>query len=167
LAAFGVDQAPSQGVKAVKVEVKAIPAQAVGEDAFLLQVEQQYAAQFRQLKRSELHFMRVVTEPTKTQYETIAAEAEPAMKAAVRAFAQSMRGIARDQKDPHAPLTEAIAKSVRAHLSPEQATRYQKELDLRVAARKRLVVNNLVAMIDRILILRPDQRDKLGEILND
>ncbi|HEX4589669.1 MAG TPA: hypothetical protein VH120_07050 [Gemmataceae bacterium] len=164
LALLDVDSSPGQQIKAPAMVAPAIP---VDEDAMVRQVEQQYGVQFRQLTKSELHFMRVVTGVTREQYEKIATDADPAMKVAIRNFAQAMRGgIARgDQNDPRMPITEAIAKSVKATLSPEQANRYQKELDERRAARKRLVVANLVAMIDRVVILRPDQREKLGEVL--
>jgi hypothetical protein len=115
--------------------------------------------------KSELHFMRVVTEPTKPQFDKIAADGEAGMKPVARAFAQSMRGVAQFQGDLRTPLIETIGKSVKANLSPDQAARYQKEVDLRVAARKRLFVTNVVAMIDRAVILQPGQRDKLGDIL--
>jgi hypothetical protein len=64
-------------------------------------------------------------------------------------------------------IADALAKSVRTTLSPEQAARYQKEHELRSAARKRAVLLNLVAKVDRLLILTRDQRGKLSEILEN
>ena len=55
-------------------------------------------------------------------------------------------------------MAEALAKSVRAHLSPDQAARYQKEIDERAAAHKQAVVLNLVVMVDRALVLTSEQR---------
>jgi hypothetical protein len=138
---------------------------AAAEEAIVKQVEQQYAGQFRQMYKSELHFMRVVTEPTRQQFEKIAADAEPGNKAAMRSFAMSMRGMARDQGDPRSIVAAAIAKAVKETLSPEQAARFQKEIDLRTAAHKRLFVTNLVAMIDQVVILQPEQRDRLAKVL--
>jgi hypothetical protein len=136
------------------------------EDAIVKQVDQQYAARFRQLYRTELHFMRMVTEPTKSQYEKIAAETESSQKAAIRAFALAMRGTGGDE-EPRRPMADAIAKSVKANLSAEQSARYQKEIDQRNAARKRVMVTNIVALMDRHLMLRPEQRDQLAKVLTD
>jgi hypothetical protein len=143
----------------------AVPADV--EEAILQQLEQQYGAQFRQIHRTEMHLVRLAAEPTKAQYEKIAADGLVAMKDAAKKFGQAMNGNGWVQGDlePRKVIAEGIAKAVRATLSPEQAKRYQAELDLRITARKRMVVVNLVAMIDRILILRPEQREKLAEIL--
>ena len=40
-------------------------------------------------------------------------------------------------------------------------------MDLRTAAHKRVIVLNLVALMDKSLVLRPDQREKLREILTN
>jgi hypothetical protein len=143
------------------------------EDALVQQFEQQFGVQFRQLYRTELHFMRFVCQPTKQQYEKIAAEGETALKATVKKFAVNWRDLqqgrpsAFEQSDPRAAIADALAKLVRATLSPEQAARYQKELDLRAEARKRVVLLNLVAKVDKVLVLTTEQRDKLREILED
>jgi hypothetical protein len=156
-----------------KAAVKAVAgmirggAQPQDEDAIVKKVEQQYAARFRQLYRTELHFMRTVTEPTRPQFEKIAAETEPSQKAAIQAFARAMRGAGNGDDEPRRPMTDAIAKSVKANLTAEQSARYQKELDQRTAARKRVMVTNVVALMDRLLILRPEQRDQLAKILTD
>jgi len=65
------------------------------------------------------------------------------------------------------PITDALLKSVRKVLSPDQAERYQKELELRDQALKRSVALNLAAKVDKFLILAPEQRDKLSKILQD
>jgi hypothetical protein len=163
------EKIPEEKKEAAKAVFRAIgiPVQPQDDDNFVRQIEQQYAGQFRQLYRTELHFMRMVTDLTRPQYEKIAAETEPSMKEAMRTFARSMRSGGTENDDPRVPMTRAITKSVTANLSPEQAARYQKELDLRVVARKRVFVTNLVAMIDRIVILRPEQRDQLAKVLTD
>jgi hypothetical protein len=128
------------------------------------QWEQQFAPMFRQLFKAELHFMRLVTDATKEQYDAVAADGEEAVKSAVRKYANAMqRG--GEYADPRIGITEAIGKSIDKHFSAEQAARYRKEIELRVVARKKLIVTNLVAMIDRILLLQPDQRQKINDIL--
>jgi len=137
----------------------------VADDAMVQQLEQQYGAQLRLLYRSELYFMRLVTQPTKQQYDIIAADGDAVVKATLRKYAGAILGRANDQSDPRAFVAEAIGKSVRQTLSAEQSARYQKELDTRVAARRRVVVQNLVLAVDKALLLTAEQRSKLGEVL--
>jgi hypothetical protein len=136
------------------------------EGAIVQQFEQQWGPQFRQLYRTELHFMRLVCQPTKQQYAKIAADAEPALKATMRKFAVNMR-TGGEAPDPRTPIADALANSVRATLSPDQTARYRDELDQRSAARKRMVVLNLVAKVDKVLVLTREQRVTLSEILAD
>jgi hypothetical protein len=67
--------------------------------------------------------------------------------------------------DPRIPIAEAVAKSVAKIVPAEQAARYQKEVDERDRSRKQTVVLNLVAKMDRILVLTVEQREKLTKIL--
>src|SRR5439155_18686092 len=98
--------------------------------------------------------MRTVCQPTKQQYEKIAADGEPALKATMTKFAKTWRRPGTDeQSDPRTPITDTLAQSVRATLSPEQAARYQQELEQRAASRKRVAVLNLVSKIDKVLVL--------------
>src|SRR5262249_12301222 len=118
-----------------KMEARA-QLRAAQEDLIIQQFEQQFAPQFRTLYRTELHFVRVVCQPTKQQYERIAAEGEGAVKATIKAFALNMRGMQRggpsgEESDPRKPIADALAKSVRKTLTPEQAARYEKELEQR------------------------------------
>jgi hypothetical protein len=161
LLSIGPDQSPGQ----VKVEVKKAMAPAQVPDAVLQQWEQQFLPQFRQMHRMEMHFLRVVCEPTRKQYEAIAAEGEAGMKDALRKYAAAMRGLGGDSSDPRTLIAEGILKSAQTHLPPERVERYRKELELRTEARKRMTVANLVAMIDRHVLLSADQRAKLAEVL--
>lgn len=135
------------------------------EDAVLAQIEQQFAPQFRQLHRAELHFLRTVADPTRQQYEKIAADGAAAVKAAAREYAKVARGMARDGADPRQALAAAVAKSARAHLTPDQVAQYEKELDLRTTARKRMCLDNLVVLVDSLVLLSADQRRQLAEVL--
>ena len=133
--------------------------------ALVKQYEQRFGPQIRLIQRMELHFMRLVADPSRQEFEKVAAESDPAVKAGIHTLCEELasgRGI---QADPHAPIAEAIAKSVTANLPPEKAARYQKEIDLRAAARKQTIELNLVAMMDRILILDAKQREKLADVL--
>jgi hypothetical protein len=150
----------------VKAVAKAPPKVAADDDPNVQQFEQQFGPQFQQLYKMELHFMRLVCQPTKSQFEKIAADGEAARKETIRKFAVNWRGgMANDQSNPYVMIADAVAKAVRTNLSPEQAARYQKELDERAAARKRTAVLNLVVAVDRMLVLTPEQRTKLGEVL--
>jgi len=136
------------------------------------QAEEQFAGPFRVLYKTELHFMRLVCQPSKLQFERIAADGQVGLKAAIKKFASEMRVfgagfvIAKTQAfDLRKPITDALLQSARKVLTPEQAARYQKELDLRTAARKQMAVLNLVAKVDNLLVLTPAQRQQLGKIL--
>ena len=55
---------------------------------------------------------------------------------------------------------------MKTQLSAELATRLQDEVAKRDASRKQLAVRNLVARLDRELVLSPDQRDKVAASLS-
>jgi hypothetical protein len=130
------------------------------------QFEQQWGAQFRQLYRTELHFMRLVCRPTKQQFEKIAADGQPALKGMIRKIGQAAQGGRfNDQTDPRTPIAEELAKSIKTTLSPEQVARYQKEIDQRAAARQRAAVLSLIARLDKVLVLTAEQRDELEKVL--
>src|SRR5438874_13782605 len=90
LVAFGLVNSAGQEGKGVpketrKAEAKAEPAKAAvnavinlgaraaPNDQMVQQWEQHYGPQFRQLHRTEMHFLRLAAQPTRQQYETIAA----------------------------------------------------------------------------------------------
>jgi hypothetical protein len=136
------------------------------EELMVREAEQQLAPHFRQSYRTELHFMRLLCQPSKQQYERIAADGEPVLKETIKKFAViAYRQV--EKPYPRELIADALLKLVRTTLSPEQAARYQKELDQRSAARKRAVVQNLVAKVDHALVLTAEQRGKLAEILEN
>ncbi len=143
-------------------------------DPNIAQFIQQYQQQFQQLVKGELFFVRTICRPTKEQYQRIAATGDQAVKETVKAFAETqkkmMRGmmVAGQQStfpDPRKIIGEALAKSVKANLSAEQAARYQDELDKRAANRKRVALLNVVARLDQDLVLTAQQREKLATAL--
>jgi hypothetical protein len=153
----------------VRVNVGAFDAQrGLANDAQVQAWEQAYGQQFRQILRTELHFMRLVTQPTKQEYEKIAADTEPSIKEAIRTLLIAANtGNVGAQADARAPIATLVARSVQATLSREQAARYDKEVELRTAARKRAAVLNLVAMMDKVLGLNAQQRDEITKILTN
>jgi len=176
LAAGGFAQPAGQQAKPAETKVAAPPpVPVVGfrldalpagvDDAQVQQFEQQYGRQVRLLYRTELHFLRSVCQPTKEQYDKIAADGETVLKAAVRQYAEVMFGRMPAQSDARAPIASALAKLARQTLPPDQAARYQKELDERAAARKRVMLRTLLNAVDRVLFLSDEQRVQLGEIL--
>jgi hypothetical protein len=173
LAIFGFIAPSGRAVAEDLLQFFGRKAQEVGQAAAqVLQFEQQFGPQFRQLYKTELHFMRLVCQPTKEQYDRIAADGEPALKATMVKFAATWnRPVPHNQNDdlsdPRALIVSALAQSVRSNLSSEQAARYQAELDQRAAARQRITVLNLVSKMDKLLILTTAQREKLGEILKE
>ena len=96
------------------------------------------------------------------------------MKTAVKKFAEVQKkmqqGIRAGQEpqwpDPRKIISDALLKSVKESLSADQAKRYEAELEKRSAARKRAALLNLVAKLDKDLVLTADQRGKLSEALS-
>jgi hypothetical protein len=164
------DDKPAKAEEAKGRDDKPQAAVEVVVDSENMQFAEQWGPQFRQLYKAELRFMRLATEPTKQQYDKIAAEGEPSVKVAMRAYATRFNGGNRGKNssaNPSQSMTDAIAKAVAKHLLPEQAARYQKELVARTASYKRMAVDNLVAMVDKALFLSADQRTKLVDVLGN
>jgi hypothetical protein len=151
----------------------AIFAQQGGDANFLM-------PQFVRIQKTELHFMRMVCQPSRQQFEKIAADSLPALKAAAQKFAGAnpnamggvmivQAGIGRnneDQSDPQKLVAEVVAKSVRKVLSAEQANRYDKELAERMEDSKHGDVLASVVKMDKLLQLTADQRDEFVKLLD-
>jgi hypothetical protein len=136
---------------------------------------QQFLSQFRPILQSELHFVRVVCQPTPEQYKTIKAAGEVGLNKVVTQFATTQRkmeqgrmgaGQSPEFPEPRAAIANSIIASVNRTLPAEKGARYHRELTKRAAARKRALVLNLVAKLDNDLVLSPDQREKMIEVLN-
>src|SRR5262249_38773049 len=67
--------------------------------------------------------------------------------------------------DPKAQIQDGVAAAVNARLSPDQADQYKAELGQRADNQKRVAVRNLVAQLDRDLVLSEGQRERLCEAL--
>ena len=143
-------------------------------DGYAQQFEQQFGRQFQLLYRTELHLLRVVCKLTKPQYQKVAADGEPALKATKQKFLDRWRDQQQGkwdrsgagQADPRETLSAELEKALQKTLTPEQAAAYKKERDLRAAAQRRAVVRTLIIMMDRSLVLSAEQRDKIHKVLD-
>ena len=153
----------------VLVEAQAVDAaQAVG-DPF----EQQFRQQFGPLAKTELNFVRAVCQPNAEQSQKIKAASDVALKTAIKKFAeiqkkmqQGIRGGEQPQwPDPRKLMADVLLKTVKETMSADQVKRYESELEKRSAARQRAALLNLVAKLDKDLVLTAEQRGKLSEAL--
>ncbi|HTU17754.1 MAG TPA: hypothetical protein VMG10_06785 [Gemmataceae bacterium] len=159
--------APAKPKPATPPLVKEKPNEAVEK-----QFELQFGRQFQHLYRTELHLLRVVCKLTKPQYQKVAADGEPALKATKEKYLgywrnqRQGRWDSSGQADPRETLSAELEKALQKTLTPEQAAAYKKERNLRTAAQRRAVVKTLIVMMDRTLVLSTEQRDKIHEILD-
>lgn len=160
------DEAPAPRRAAVAAMVG--PAVAVGQQE---QLEAQALTQMRPILRAQLHFVRKVCQPTKAEMKLIEDDAEAILKEAAKKHAvfqqRQMQGQqqAGNNSSPQKLLRDSFAKSVKTHLSPDQAARFQDEVDRQAADRRKAVVRKLVARLDRDLVLSAEQREKIFESL--
>jgi hypothetical protein len=150
------------------------PAAAVAKFAVPLAVNmdgqvRQYLQQFRPILRAEYHVVRAVCRPSPEQRNEIARAGEQALREAAKKYVDMMRrpmtAAQRAALDPRKQIREGLAKSVKARLSADVAARLDQEIARRDASHKELAVRNLVARLDRDLVLSPDQRAKIAESL--
>lgn len=164
---------PVAGVKVAAPAAFAVPVQWDANFAF-----QQVLPQVKGIHKAELHFMRMVCQPTREQFEKVAADSEPALRASAEKLAalnqngmmivRAGRGVPEgdDQLDLPRQIADAVSKSVRKVLSVEQANRYDKELAERLEASNRVVVRGFVIKMDRLLRLSSEQREAITKLLN-
>ena len=62
-------------------------------------------------------------------------------------------------------LDENIAEVIKARFPEGASASYSKELSSRAAQRREMIVENIVAMLDKKLVLTADQRDAIGKSL--
>jgi len=133
-----------------------------------VQVEQQFLPQFRALWKAEMYFIGKVCQPTKEQMDAIQATSAATTAAASRRYAQGMQnggrmalGSSSTGFDPRGLLQESLLPVLKENLKPEQLAHYNEEVAQRQAAKQSMAVHNLVAKLDRDLLLSSDQREKV------
>jgi len=157
------------GEMAVDVPVDGDAAAAGGDP-----LEQQFRQQFRQLKKGELNFIDAVCQPNAEQSKKLKEAGNVGLKTAVKKFSEIQKkmqqGVRPGQEpqwpDPRKIISDELLESAKATLSADQAKRYEVELEKRSAARKRVALLNLIAKLDKDLVLSAEQRGKLTETLN-
>jgi hypothetical protein len=134
--------------------------------------EQQFQGQFRGILKSELFFVRKVSQPDEQQFKPVVAKANDALKQATKKFAEVQRkmmqggfraGEDMSYPDPRKIISEALLQAVREHLREDQAERYEQEIARRAEYRRHVAVQNLLFRLDNRLVLDDDQRAKIGE----
>ncbi len=154
-----------------------VPARQILMDGVNIQVaERQVIAQVRYLYQSELHFMKLICQPSKAEFDRIAQDGEPAVKAMVHEFvtqttggrSRIIQGNAKNASaDPRETLAKEIARLAEQTLSADRAALYEKESRIRAEARQRAVRESLLARLNETLLLSTDQRDKIAKILEE
>ena len=131
---------------------------------------QQYIQQFRPILRAEYHIVRVVCRLTAEQRTQIAKAGEKTLREAAGKYVDMMR---RPMTPRSGPPSTRGGRSARGWPPPSRpsspadlAARLQDEVAKRDASRKQLAVRNLVARLDRDLVLSPDQREKVAASLS-
>jgi hypothetical protein len=138
----------------------------------LKQFEAMYGRHFDQIVRTELHFIRIVCQPTRQQYESMAADGKLIRMKVLNKFAMVQQNRQRaqngsDDSDARKPVASELLISAKRHLSPDQVATYERELAARKEAHKDTSVLMTAAKLDRKLVLTADQRDKTVTMLND
>ncbi len=155
---------------AVRIRAVAVPLQPAAQlDAQV----QQFIQQFRPLFRAEYYFLRRICDLAPDQRKQVAREGERAVHDAAKKFAElqqkMMQGGWRpgtQYPEPQQVLEDVLSKSVTGFLSPAQRARYKEEIDKRIANRKQVALDNLVAKLDSDLVLTALQREKISESLS-
>jgi len=152
-------------------QVRVVQQMAVNE-ALQLQQTPQYLA----LLRAELNFAKHVCQATPEQMQALREEldkkdnnpkGQPPQNAAAnkRVLIQRQVRNGQVQGDPLQLARDRLAGAVKTCFTSEQATRFQEELDQRTADDRRSAARNLVARLDREMILSATQRDQITESL--
>ena len=141
-------------------------------DQALKQFEARYGRHFDQIVRTELHFIRMVCQPTRQQYAALAADGKLIRTKVLNSFASLPQNRQRnpgnsDDSDARKPVAAELLNSAKRHLSSEQVAAYKIELAARNEARKDTSVLITAVKIDRKLVLTSEQRDKTVTMLND
>jgi hypothetical protein len=136
----------------------------------LKQFEAQYGRHFDQMIRTELHFVRIVCQPTRQQYDAMATDGKLIRTKAINKFAMLKQGRNRgvrssNDSDTRKPISEGLLASANRHLSADQVAAYQRELAARKDAAKEVAILITAAKVDRKLVLNGQQRAQVTKVL--
>lgn len=138
----------------------------------LKQFEAQYGRHFDQVVKTELHFIRVVCQPTRQQYDALAEDGKLIRTKVLNKFAMIQQGMnqgiqSSSDNDTRKPVSEGLLESAKRHLTADQVAKYESELAARNNARKDVIVLATAAKLDRKLVLNKDQRAEVTKALSE
>lgn len=139
-------------------------AAAPAQDALDAQA-QQYLRLMQPLMWRELEFIRLTCDLTREQRPKVKEAAEKAVLEAARDMARPRRGGVGTVTYAHQTIRKELTGALPQLLTPEQLRRYQKESEQRADTYKQAAINGVVAMIDDVLLLTEEQRDKIAASL--
>jgi hypothetical protein len=135
---------------------------------------QQFTRQHKALVKAELNLIRAVCQPTDEQMQQIRGDVEKNLKTKVTQVEEQQKKMARQQPgaqisvgDPLQLSRSWILKAANEHLTAEQAALYKREVDQRLADRRQASIDNVVARLDRDLVLSAKQREQIATKLRD
>jgi hypothetical protein len=127
--------------------------------------------QFRPYLRSELHVLQRVCDLSDEQARALNRDlGDAALRGAARKFIEAQSrpdGGGMYRGEPGVLVQDALLEAAKGHLTDEQLQRYKDEAEAQTADRKRVAARNVVAILDRELMLSAEQRDKLIESLSE
>jgi len=136
---------------------------------------QQFTTQGRPMVRAELIFVRNICKLDREKFRQINRDAGEVLKEVATKMADGQRQprvfVGGGQRTPTNPdpgklLLDGLAAVMKKDLAPEQWSRYQAELDKRLASRKQIAIRYLLDALDRDLYLSHQQRTKLTDALS-
>jgi hypothetical protein len=138
----------------------------------LNQFEAQYGRHFDQVVKTELHFIRLVCQLTREQYDAMASDGKLIRTKTINKFALLQQGMNRgiqssSDHDTRKPIADGLLESAKRHLKPDQVAKYESELAERNNAKKEVSVLTTAAKVDRKLVLNTEQRAQVSKILSE
>ena len=140
-------------------------------------IQQQFRGQFEPILKVELSFANRVCKLSDKQRLNLITKGNAWLAKFIQEFAKNggqpqmvgafIAGGRQQTADPRESIQAGVEKIVKAELPKEQAEIYVEESKKRAEFAKKVAVDNLVARIDKELILSPEQREKLTQSLTE
>ena len=168
------DTAPAENRAEEKAaaRVRAAPV-AAAEEQQIDQQALQFLRQFQSLEKAELFFLSEVCGIDRDVTSKLKAESANRAKSAARKFAAGQQRMMRGQAegggylDARRLVQDGMHEALKGAATPEQLGRYEKQIAERAEYRKGAAIRNLVARLDRELVLSVEQRDKFIDVLKE
>lgn len=139
----------------------------------IAQLKVQFTQQFLPALRSELALSFASCRATDEQKKLIRKDARKAFDEAIEKYADiqgqmmvgGWRGGQPNYPNVREEVQKAVVASIEQHVGGDQIAAYQHEVAARSALRRQATIRNMVATMDRQLVLSGEQRQKLTEKL--